>query len=91
MKCPGLIEKIIFNNTIQEICPAGIKTHLQVLIIDLDMMKGKFYIRKYTQVPGSIGDVPYMHIPELHILINRDKNQLLRLDTISHTKKPGIR
>ena len=45
---PRLIKEIILDNAVLIIRPAGVQAHLQILIIDLNVVKGELNIREHT-------------------------------------------
>src|SRR5690606_36319548 len=87
VKGPRFIEEIIFDHTIFVAGTTGVEAHLEVLIVNVNMVKGEFNIGEDTEPALPAGSVFNSHIPELHIVIDRDKKELFRFNSLVRTEK----
>ena len=91
MKRPRLVEEIVLDNAVGEVRPARIERHLQILIVDFDMMEGEFDVAKNAQPSWLMVIVLYLDVPQLYIVFEGDEQRLLGFDPLVITQEFGIR
>ena len=85
------IKQIFFYDAILIRCPGTIKTHLVILVVNHNMMKGKFQIGKYTQISYGFSCIAKLYIPYLHRFPSGDHHCLGRLNSLIVTFVDRIR
>src|ERR1051325_7307615 len=63
VKGPRLVEEIVFDDSILVARSSGVEAHLQVLIIDLDVVEREFRIREDADGTRDDIRVAYLHVP----------------------------
>ena len=76
------IKKIVLNDPVFVVRSRAVQTHLKILIVDHDVMKREFQIRKYAQIPDMVRTVFNGDIPELHVFAQRDRHLLGRKKSV---------
>src|SRR5208337_1316048 len=82
VKGPRLIEEVVFDDAVSVARPRGVQTHLQVLIVDLDVVERKLDIRKNTELAWLAARVFYSHIPQFSVSVDGNEQRLLRVNTV---------
>ena len=82
VKGPRLVKEIVFDDAVLVARPGGVKAHLQVLVVDFDMVEGELQVRKHAEVALARAGVLDPHIPQLGIVVDRDENGLLRVQVL---------
>ena len=77
MKGPRFVEKVVFDDAVLVARSGGIQAHLQVLIVDLDVMKRELRVGEDADLAAGDVRVANFHIPEFHVVIERDEQRLL--------------
>jgi hypothetical protein len=88
---PGFVEEIIFDNAILETRATGVERHLQVLVVNLNVVEGKLDIGEDAQVAGFRSSVFQGNVPQFDIIFDRDEDQLAGLDAPIIAGEFGIR
>ena len=76
-----LIEQIMFYDPILAGGSGAVEAHLEILIIDHDMVPGKFQVGKKAQAARTVTVIPDGHVPEKSVVIQRDKHPLGSLNS----------
>ena len=77
-----LVEEVVFDDCVIITCAAGIETHLQVLVVDFDVVEGELNIREDTQ-PARLGArIADVHIPQFDIVLDGNEQGFLGTDVL---------
>lgn len=63
-----LIEQLVVDNTIGAAAPGAVEGHLEVLVVDGDLVVGELGVGVHTQRMGTARGVFQGQIPQLHAL-----------------------
>ena len=88
----------MLNNSILIRRTGTVKAHLEILVINHHMVKGKFQIGEHRELPLSVRGVFQLHVPQLHRIVHGHHQRLAGLDSlitalihrIAHTMAAGI-
>ena len=82
MEGRGFVEEVVFDHAILIAGPAGVQAHLQILIVDLNVMKREFHIAVDAQPARLRARIRDFQIPQFYVVVERDKQRLLRVDIL---------
>ena len=91
MKGPGLVKEIVFDDAVREARSRGIEAHLQVLVVDLDVMEGKLDVTKDADPARPRTGVLDLDVPQLDVVANRNEECLLGQNLMVIARKLGVR
>ena len=93
---PGirLIMQFADGRVILIVGAGGVQAHLEVLVVHVDFMEGKFHIAENTDVSFPVGAVPDPHVKDFHRILSAvfpgNKQDLLRADLLAVAQETGI-
>jgi hypothetical protein len=87
---PRLIEEIVLNDAVGIPGAAGVERHLEVLVVDFDMVKGEFDEGEHAQRAARRACVLDLHIPEFDVVRYGNENCLLRIHAVVARPVAGI-
>ena len=92
------IVQIMLDDPVLVTAAGCVQAHLEIAVIHIDLVEAEFQIGEYGQLPHPVCIVAQLHIPDLHRIIHRHKQGLLRIDpavitvilTVAQTVTAGI-
>ena len=76
----ALVEQLIVDDAVRILAARAVQGHLEVLIVDGNLLIGELGIGPHAEVPLPAGLVLQIQVPKLHILPAGDEQGLGRAD-----------
>src|SRR5512146_1022207 len=73
MKRPGLVKEVVLDDAIGIARPGRIQTHLQVLVINLNVMKGELHVGEHAQIARLLFVIPDLYVPKFDVVFQRNE------------------
>lgn len=70
----------MFDDPVLVAASCAVQAHLEILVVDHDMVEGKLTVGKYLQIPGFPSFVFDPDVPQLQVAADRYAERLARLD-----------
>ena len=77
---PGLVVEVVLDDAVPIVRAGGVEAHLQVLVVDVDVVVGELNERESRQLPRGVAGVPDPHVPQFDVVVDRDEDRLFGLD-----------
>ena len=82
VECPRLVVEVVLDHAVRVACAARVQAHLQILVVDFDVMKRKLAISKHADVARLRPRVANLHIPQFDVVFHRNEQCLLGLQVL---------
>ena len=77
---PGLVVEVVLDDAVPVAGAGGVQAHLQVLVVDVDVVVGELDEGEGGQPARHCAGVLDPDIPQLDVVVDRDEDRLLGLD-----------
>ena len=84
------IVQFVFDDAVHIPAPGGVQAHLEILVVHCYMVEAEFGIRKHRKMPLTSAVVSQRHVPQLHGIVHRHEERLLRVDAVIIAQIPDV-